>query len=272
MSHQPITLLSWNVNGIRAVHKKGYLPWLAQAQPDILCLQETRAEEPQLPAELARPAGYHTFWNASKSKRGYSGTALFTRQMPLSVQFGLGVAEFDQEGRTIVAEYPQFTLLNCYFPNGGRDHSRVPFKMAFYETFLQKCEELRAAGKAVLFCGDVNTAHHEIDLANPKSNQNTTGFLPEERAWMDKLVAAGYVDTFRYLHPTLPEQYTWWSVPTRARTRNVGWRIDYFFVAAELLPRVADAFIVPDVMGSDHCPVGLKLDQPGVLRPDSAAL
>jgi exodeoxyribonuclease-3 len=272
MSHRPITLLSWNVNGIRAVQKKGFLPWLAHSQPDILCLQETRAEEHQLPAELARPAGYHAFWHASISKKGYSGTALFSRQEPLSVQFGLGVDEFDQEGRTIIAEYPDFTLLNCYFPNGGRDHSRVPFKMAFYEAFLQKCEALRAEDKAVLFCGDVNTAHREIDLANPKSNQNTTGFLPEERAWMDKLVEAGYVDTFRRLHPDLPEQYTWWSVPTRARERNVGWRIDYFFVTPDLLPRIADAFILPEVQGSDHCPVGLTLGQPNGLKPDNAAL
>jgi len=188
-----ITLLSWNVNGVRAVHKKGFLPWLTQAAPDILCLQETKAQESQLPTELARPAGYHTFWNAARRKKGYSGTALLTQETPVSVQFGLGIEEFDQEGRTIIARYPHFTLLNCYFPNGSRDHSRVPFKLAFYDAFLEKCEQWRAQGQSVIFCGDVNTSHQAIDLARPKQNQKTTGFLPEERVWIDKLVEAGYI-------------------------------------------------------------------------------
>lgn len=254
-----ITLFSWNVNGIRAAHKKGFLDWLAKASPDVLGLQETRAEEPQLPAILAQPSGYRGIWNHSLRKKGYSGTGVLTQLEPLEVQFGLGVEEFDQEGRTIIARYPTFTLLNCYFPNGGRDLGRVPFKMAFYDAFMSKCEELRAQGQAVVFCGDVNTAHNEIDLARPKGNEKSTGFLPEERAWMDQVVEAGYVDTFRHLHPDLAGQYTWWSVPTRARARNVGWRLDYFFVASEVMERVVDAFILPDVMGSDHCPVGLRL-------------
>jgi exodeoxyribonuclease-3 len=256
---QTITLLSWNVNGIRAVHKKGFLDWLAEADPDIVCLQETRAEEAQLPAVLAQPAGYHGFWNGSRRKKGYSGTALLTRPEPLDVQFGLGIDEFDQEGRTIIARYPTFTLINCYFPNGGRDHSRVPFKLAFYDAFLEKCEGLRAQGQAVIFCGDVNTSHQEIDLARPKDNRNTTGFLPEERAWIDRVVEAGYVDTFRHFYPDLTGAYSWWSMPTRARERNVGWRLDYFFVAGEGMDRVVDAFITPEVVGSDHCPVGLRL-------------
>jgi exodeoxyribonuclease-3 len=258
-TEQTITLLSWNVNGIRAAHRKGFLDWLVETQPDILCLQETRAEETQLPATLAQPEGYRAFWNSSRRKKGYSGTALLTRTEPVDVQFGLGVEEFDQEGRTIVAQYPSFTLINCYFPNGGRDHSRVPFKMAFYDAFLDRCEALRSQGHALIFCGDVNTAHREIDLAHPKANENTTGFLPEERAWLDRIVETGYVDTFRHFRPDETEQYTWWSMPTRARERNVGWRIDYFFVVAEILDRVADAFILPEVMGSDHCPVGLVL-------------
>lgn len=252
-------LLSWNVNGIRAAHRKGFLDWLHEACPDVLCLQETRAEETQLPARLAQPQGYHGFWNSSRSKKGYSGTGLLTRLEPLAVHFGLGQEEFDQEGRTIIAEYPTFTLINCYFPNGSRDHSRVPFKLAFYDAFLGRCEQLRAHTDAVMFCGDVNTAHKEIDLARPKANRKTTGFLPEERAWLDRVVEVGYVDTFRHFHPHLPGQYTWWSVPTKARERNVGWRIDYFFVAAELLERVTDAFILSDVMGSDHCPVGIRM-------------
>jgi len=254
-----MTVLSWNVNGMRAAHRKGFLDWLAQAAPDILCLQETRAEEHQLPRALAQPAGYHTFWNSSRRKKGYSGTALLTRPEPLDVHFGLGIKEFDQEGRTIIARYPTFTLINCYFPNGSRDHSRVPFKLAFYDAFLDRCEQLRAQGHALVFCGDVNTAHREIDLARPKSNQKTTGFLPEERAWIDQVVQAGYVDTFRHFHPDLAGQYTWWSVPTKARERNVGWRIDYFFAAAEVLDRIAEAFILPEVMGRDHCPVGVRM-------------
>jgi exodeoxyribonuclease III len=258
LSMTTITILSWNVNGMRAIHKKGFLTWLAQANPDILCLQETKCDESQLPAEVAHPAGYHALWHCA-TKKGYSGTALLSREVPLSVQVGLGLPEFDQEGRTIITEYPTFTLINCYFPNGSRDHSRVPFKMAFYEAFLDKCQELRARGQTVIFCGDVNTAHKEIDLAHPKSNQKTTGFLPEERTWMDQLVGAGYVDTFRHFHPNLAGQYTWWSMVTAARARNVGWRIDYFFIAAEGLARVEDAFILPEVMGSDHCPVGIRL-------------
>jgi exodeoxyribonuclease-3 len=253
-----LTLLSWNVNGVRAIHRKGFLPWLQETAPDILCLQETKAMASQLPAELAQPEGYRAYWHSAERK-GYSGTTLITREEPLSIQFGLGLEEFDQEGRTIIAEYPAFTLINCYFPNGSRDHSRVPFKLAFYDAFLDKCEQLRRRGQPVIFCGDVNTAHNEIDLAHPKTNKKTTGFLPEERAWLDQVVETGYVDTFRHLHPNLSEQYTWWSMPTRARERNVGWRLDYFFVAQELLEYVADAFILPEVMGSDHCPVGLRL-------------
>ncbi|MCL4294876.1 MAG: exodeoxyribonuclease III [Anaerolineae bacterium] len=254
-----ITLLSWNVNGIRAVHKKGFLAWLAEVRPDILCLQETKAEAAQLTTELAQPEGYQAFWHSPAARKGYSGTALLSREAPLSVQFGLGMPQFDEEGRTIIAEYPSFTVVNCYFPNGGRDHSRVPFKLAFYEAFLNACEELRARGQTVIFCGDVNTAHREIDLAHPKSNQKTTGFLPEERVWLDQFVSAGYVDTFRHFYPDLAGQYTWWSMVTRSRERNIGWRLDYFFVAAEGLDRVEDAFILPDVVGSDHCPVGIRL-------------
>ena len=253
------TLLSWNVNGIRAAAKKGFVNWLDAAAPDILCLQETRAEAHQVPAEIRDHLGYHTDWNHSKARKGYSGTGLLTREEPLAVQHDLGVEAFDQEGRTLIAEYPSFVLLNCYFPNGGRGNDRVPFKLDFYQAFLDKCEALRAAGKTVIFCGDVNTAHREIDLARPKENQTTTGFLPEEREWMDRFVAAGYVDTFRLHHPDLADQYTWWDQLTRARDRNVGWRIDYFFIAAEAADRIEDAFILPDVLGSDHCPVGIRL-------------
>jgi len=255
-----LTLLSWNVNGLRAAVRKGFLTWFQQAAPDVLCLQETRVEEALLPAEIARLTGYDAYWHAAQTRKGYSGTGLLTRIRPLEVQTGLGIPEFDQEGRTQIARYATFTLLNGYFPNGRRDQQRVDFKMAFYEAFLERCEALRRAGQAVIFCGDVNTAHRPIDLTHPGPNRNTSGFLPEERAWMDRFIEAGYVDTFRHFHPDAAEQYTWWSQATRARERNVGWRIDYFFVAAEVLPRVRDAFILPEVMGSDHCPVGIVLE------------
>ena len=263
-----ISLISWNVNGIRAAHGKGFLDWLEERRPDILCLQETRAEEAQLLGRLAQPEGYRAYWNASQRRRGYSGTALLARLVPDEVTFGLGVEEFDTEGRTIVAHFPSFTLVNCYFPNGSRDHSRLPFKLAFYDAFLAMCERLRAEGRKVLFCGDVNTAHHEIDLARPRDNRNTTGFLPVERAWLDRVVEAGYVDTFRRENPDLAGQYTWWSVPNSARARNVGWRIDYVFAASEVVDRVRGAFILPEVEGSDHCPVGvyLETDSKGEVR------
>ena len=259
MGHNCITLLSWNINGIRAASKKGFLDWFTHAAPDILCMQETRAGEAELPPALAQPSGYRGYWNPCRIKRGYSGTGLLTRPQPLDVEFGLGSEEFDREGRTMIARYPTFTLINCYFPNGSRDLSRVPFKLRFCAAFLDKCEQLRAQGQAIIFCGDVNTSHQPIDLAHPKENEKHTGFLPEERAWIDQVIQAGYVDTFRHLHPDLPGQYTWWSMPTRSRAKNVGWRLDYFFVAREVMDRVKDAFILPDVMGSDHCPVGIHL-------------
>lgn len=254
-----LRLLSWNVNGVRAVAKKGFLPWFDDAQPDILCLQEVRAEPEQMPEALAAPLGYHAYWNPSRAKKGYSGTGVLSRTQPLAVHDGLGDEEFDVEGRTQILEFEEFVLLNAYFPNGRRDHSRVDYKLRFYERFLERCEAYRALGRPVVFCGDLNTSHRAIDLARPKANENTTGFLPEERAWIDRYVEAGYVDSFRHLHPEREGAYTWWSMPMRARERNVGWRLDYFFVAQEMMDRVEDARILPDVMGSDHCPVELRL-------------
>jgi len=251
-------LFSWNVNGLRAAHGKGFLDWLHQAQPDVLCLQETKCHPEQLDAALREPDGYHTYW-AWAEKKGYSGVALYSKSEPLAVQIGLGIPEYDREGRTIVADYGEFVLINAYFPNGSRDHSRVPFKMAYKAAFLDFCNDLQAQGKAVVFCGDVNTSHQEIDLARPRQNQTTTGFLPEERAWIDDVVAQGYVDTFRALYPERAGAYSWWSYIGGARGRNVGWRLDYFFVSPDLWPRVADAAIHPDVTGSDHCPVSLTL-------------
>ena len=253
-----ITLYSWNVNGIRAAQRKGLLDWLRRAEPDILCLQETKAHPDQLDDELRQPDGYHAYW-AWAEKKGYSGVALYTRRRPNRVQIGLGLPDYDREGRTIVAEYDDFVLLGAYFPNGGRDHSRVPFKMTYKAEFLAYINRLRADGRSVIFCGDVNTAHREIDLARPRQNKNATGFLPEERAWIDVVVAQGYVDTFRALYPEQTGAYSWWSYIGGARGRNVGWRLDYFFVSPDLRPRIAAAAIHANVLGSDHCPVSLTL-------------
>jgi exodeoxyribonuclease-3 len=252
-------LYSWNVNGIRAAQKKGLLDWIRQTDPDILCLQETKAHPDQLEPELRQPEGYHTYW-ASSVRGGYSGVALYTKAEPKQVQIGLGIADYDNEGRTIVADYEDFVLIGAYFPNGGQDNGRVPFKMAYKAAFLEACNGLRTAGRPVIFCGDVNTAHREIDLARPKENQKTTGFLPEERAWIDAVVAQGYVDIFRTRYPDRAAAYTWWPFWSRgARERNVGWRIDYFFITPDLQNRVMAAEIHPDVPGSDHCPVSLIL-------------
>ncbi len=255
----PITLYSWNVNGIRAAQKKGLLDWIEAAQPDVLCLQETKADPDQLDAELLQPDGYQSYWAVSTVKKGYSGVVLYTKKEPQNVQIGLGIAEYDDEGRTIIADYGEYVLLGAYFPNGSRDHSRVPFKMAYKAAFLDTCERLRAEGRSVIFCGDVNTAHQPIDLARPKQNENTTGFLPEERAWIDQVVELGYLDIFRELNPGVPELYTYWPYWGNARPRNIGWRIDYFFITPDLRERVETADIHMDVMGSDHCPVSLTL-------------
>jgi exodeoxyribonuclease-3 len=254
-----IRLYTWNVNGIRAVHKKGFLGWLQAAQPDMLGLQEIKASPDQLSDDLRSPSGYHAYW-ASATRKGYSGVALFTRAQPNSISLGLGIPEYDDEGRTIVAEYDDFVFITAYFPNGGRDHSRIPYKMAYKAAFLDYCNKLRAAGKSVVFCGDVNTSHQPIDLARPRENEKKTGFMPEERVWIDQVIEAGYVDIFRARNPTLAGAYTWWTAVGGARSRNVGWRLDYFFISPDLLDAVVDCQIHADVLGSDHCPVSLTLD------------
>lgn len=251
-------LISWNVNGLRAFHKKGGFAWFLEEQPDFFCIQETKAQPQQLDESLTEVEGYHVYF-FSAERKGYSGVALYTKEEPKQVAYGFGVERFDQEGRTIVAEYEHFTLLNVYFPNGKASEERLRYKMDFYEAFLPYIDEIQAQGKHVIVCGDVNTAHKEIDLARPKANETVSGFLPEERAWIDKLIAHGYVDTFRMFHPE-PEQYTWWSFRARARERNVGWRIDYFFVNEDFQEHVNDAFILPEVTGSDHCPLGIEVN------------
>lgn len=251
-------LIGWNVNGLRSVCKKGFLPWVRDAKPDILCLQETRVEPEILEAELRNIPGYSSYIFPAQ-KKGYSGVGLYTRPAPKKVDFGLGHKGCDEEGRVIVADYGDFVLLNVYFPNGGMGNKRVAFKLDFYEFFLNKVDELRKFNKNLIITGDVNTAHEEIDLARPKENVKNTGFLPEERAWVSKFLSHGYVDTFRHFCKE-PGHYSYWDYKTGARARNVGWRIDYFFVTEEFLPRVKRAFILPDVHGSDHCPVGIDID------------
>ena len=250
-------LVSWNVNSIRSIHKKGFLEWLAAEGPDILCIQETKANVGQLAPELISVPGYSAYFSAPERK-GYSGVALYTREEPESVSYGLGIERFDSEGRTIAADFGDFVLFDIYFPNGKRSEERLRYKMDFYDAFLERVNALTADGRHVVVCGDVNTAHKEIDLARPKENAKVSGFLPEERAWMDKFIDAGYVDTFRAYNQE-PGNYSYWDQITRARDRNVGWRIDYFFVDEGLAGRLNDAFILPEVMGSDHCPVGIEI-------------
>ncbi|MBN2187039.1 MAG: exodeoxyribonuclease III [Dehalococcoidia bacterium] len=252
-----IEILCWNVNGVRAVEKKGFLEWLNRESPDILCLQETKAQPDQISPELEQPPGYYAHWNFPERK-GYSGVATFTKEKPIKVENGFGIEQFDVEGRVISTQYPQFTLFNIYFPNGKMSEERLKYKMGFYDAFLDFVDDLKAKGEKLIICGDFNTAHKEIDLARPKENEAISGFLPVEREWMDKFVAHGFIDTFRYFNNE-PNHYTWWSVRTRARERNIGWRLDYFFVSEDLIGSVTETSISSNVMGSDHCPVGVRL-------------
>jgi len=253
-----VKIISWNVNGIRAAQRKGFVEWLQGERPDILLVQETKAQPGQLDEALREIPGYRVYF-ASAERKGYSGVALYTKEEPKSVEYGLSIERFDSEGRTIIATYEDFNLFNIYYPNGQMNAERLQYKMDFYDAFLEYADRLKAKGKNLLIGGDVNTAHKEIDLARPKENEKISGFLPQERAWIDKFVRHGYVDTFREFHPE-PEQYTWWSMRTRARERNVGWRIDYFFVTEGFRERVKDAFILPEVQGSDHCPIGVEIE------------
>jgi exodeoxyribonuclease-3 len=250
-------LISWNVNGIRAVYKKGFPEWFAKELPDILCLQETKASLDQFPIELTQIPNYQIF-DSSSIKKGYSGVATFSREKILDTKKSEKEV-YDCEGRVLVHELKDFFLVNCYFPNGSRDHSRVPFKLKFCDDILKMINKLQEK-KPVVITGDFNTAHKEIDLANPKSNIKTTGFLPIERAWMDKFVSEGWIDIYRHLNPEKAGAYTWWSNRPTVRERNIGWRIDYFFISPSLLKHVKRVDILPNIKGSDHCPVLLELN------------
>lgn len=250
-------ILSWNVNGIRACGKC-ILEIFKNECPDVLCLQEIKATPDKVAPHIRHYPGYHIYWKPAERK-GYSGVVTYSKTKPLDVKTGFGIEKFDSEGRILITTFKKFTLFNIYFPNGKRDSERLDYKLKFYDTFLDYADELKLKNTNIVVCGDFNTAHKEVDIARPKENQRISGFLPVERAWMDRLVDHGYVDTFRYFNKE-PNQYTWWDTFTKARERNVGWRIDYFFVNKEFMPCVKKAFIMPNVMDSDHCPVGIELE------------
>ena len=251
-----IRIYSWNVNGIRAVLKKGFLDFLSEHNPDILCLQETKAHPDQLSDDLLKHQEYSIYYSSAE-KKGYSGVSLWSRKKPATVEEFFECSKFNGEGRMIKADFEDFVIYNIYFPNGTSGPERLQYKMDFYDHFLIELETVK--DRSVIVCGDINTAHKPIDLKNAKANEKNSGFLPMEREWIDRLIAKGYTDTFRLLNPE-EIKYSWWSYRMGARKRNVGWRIDYFFANQHLLPRIKNAQILNDVMGSDHCPIALELD------------
>lgn len=254
-------ITTWNINGLRAGLNKGVWDWIGAEGIDVVCLQEIKARPDQLTkAQHETLSSHHWAWNPAE-RPGYSGvaTGLAPVLKDTPTTNGFGVEEFDREGRVIQSDHGDLVLFNIYFPNGSRDHTRVPYKLDFYARLLDLCDSLHASGKSIILTGDFNTCHQEIDLANPKSNQKTTGFMPEERAWIDTYLSHGFVDAWRSLYP-VRVQYTWWSMVTRARERNVGWRLDYYLVSEALMPRVRDVVIHDEVPGSDHCPVSLMID------------
>jgi len=251
-------ILSWNVNGLRACVSHGFIHFITTHNPDIIGLQETKLQAMQIPDEIYNLKHYHNYWNFAE-KKGYSGVSLLTKIEPANVSYSIGDERFGGEGRIIQADYTNFTLLNIYYPNGQMSEERLQYKLHFYDQFLIHVETLRKKQKNIIIIGDFNTAHKEIDLAHPKANSMFSGFLPIEREWLTKFIEHGYVDSFRCFNQD-PHQYSWWSFQRKARENNVGWRIDYCFVTTELLPHVKNAFILPDVLGSDHCPVGVEID------------
>jgi exodeoxyribonuclease-3 len=253
-----VKITTWNVNGLRAALNKGAWDWVQQEQPDVLCLQEVKARPEQISDEYqARFNSHHVYWNPAV-KPGYSGVATFTSIPPLAVDYGIGREEFDHEGRVIRTKFPGFYLFNVYFPSGRRGMDRVGFKLEFYSHLLDICDRMHASDERLIICGDFNTAHNEIDLRHPKANKKTSGFLPEERAWIDTYLSHGFVDIYRMLFPDRVE-YTWWTYLLNARKNNTGWRLDYFMISEALVPAVNDVKIHSDILGSDHCPVSLVI-------------
>ncbi len=250
-------IISWNVNGIRAVEKKGFIDFVKESDGDIIAIQETKASEEQLGDNLLNIDGYRSYFKCA-TKKGYSGVAIYTKKEPLKIE-DLGVEEFDDEGRTIIAHYEKFILINCYFPNSQAEGARLDYKLRFCDEILDRCNALVKEGKNIVLCGDYNIAHTPIDLKNPKSNEKNAGYLPQEREWMTKFLSNGYSDVFREAHADEEGHYTWWSYRFKAREKNIGWRIDYLCVNESFKDSVKDPEILNDVMGSDHCPVSLKI-------------
>jgi exodeoxyribonuclease-3 len=250
-------IISWNVNGIRAAHKNGFLDWLYEEQPDILCIQESRALPADLKDDILKPNGYTTFWNPAK-KKGYAGTAAFVKTEPVSVGTP-GLERFDDEGRAQVLEYPDYTIINGYWPNSQSERKRLDYKLDYCKAMTRYGNKLVKQGKNVIFCGDMNIAHNPIDLARPNDNEDSPGYYIEEREAMTRILKHGYVDTFRHFCDE-PDHYSWWSYRTKARDRNIGWRIDYHIVNKDFMPRVNRAWILDHVKGSDHCPVGIEVE------------
>lgn len=260
-SRRRYKLASWNVNGLRAAMQKNFLKSFHQLDADVVAIQETKLQQAQLAETISRIPGYQSFWSHCEGKKGYSGVGTYTRVKPAAVRYGIGESRFDYEGRLIGMDFGGFYFFNVYFPNGQMSEERLQYKLDFYESFFKYADLLRKQGRSLVICGDYNTAHNEIDLARPRDNENTSGFLRIERDWLDRIVADGYVDTFRHFHPGAVK-YSWWTYRFKARERNIGWRIDYFFVTQDLIAdgRVKDVFIDNSIFGSDHCPVGLVLE------------
>jgi exodeoxyribonuclease-3 len=250
-------IISWNVNGIRASYKKGALGEIFKCGADIIGIQETKSTPDQLTEEITSPSGYTSYFDSSKERKGYSGVAVYTKVKPEKVEYGLGIEEYDTEGRCLTLIFKDFAFVTAYFPNGGRDEDHFQFKLRYYDLFLKHVQKLEKKYAKVIFCGDLNVAHCEIDIARPKENAKQIGFLPIERAWVDRVIAAGFIDTFRTLHP-LEVRYSWWDQKSGARARNVGWRIDYMFVSQSLKNSYTGATIMDDFLGSDHAPVAVE--------------
>ncbi len=255
-----IKIISWNVNGIRAIDRKGYFPTILQENADIFCLQETKCRPDQLSPSIINPTGYASFFSSHHEKKGYSGVATYYKKEGVISDDNLGHKELFGEGRLVMSDFGSFVLFNVYFPNGGSGPSRLEYKLRFYDAFLDYISKLKESGRSIIFTGDINTAHKEIDLARPKENVKNTGFLPIERDWIDRVVKAGFIDSFRLLHGEETGKYSYWDMKTFSRDRNVGWRIDYFFVSEDLKDKIKESNMLENIMGSDHCPIYVKLD------------
>jgi len=253
-------IISWNTNGLRATAKQGFFtPLFQQYKPDILCLQETKTTPEQLPEEVRNVSNYYSYFTHPKEKKGYSGVAIYTKEKPKEVFYGMGVKKLDDEGRLLGIKLKNFTIITCYFPNGGAGPHRLKYKLEFYDAFLKFILKLRKNGENVIFCGDINTAHEAIDLARPKANEENTGFLPIERAWISKVIKNNFIDVWRNFNPDKKDVYTYWDQKTRSRDRNVGWRLDYFFADKKIISKIKDVGMMGDYFGSDHCPIYLEI-------------